>query len=285
MDSTTEATLISKLESTDLTNIQSLFSSYLHPFTSLLNSQYPNSKSKRPSKTLVDTASHSTTRSLAKQFLPFLNKTLCVIPKRLSESPKISIQSALELFHIYKLCLNCLDSISSQLSCKPYSVHIQRVRLTHCFQAWERYKDAEIEGLSVLESLRGIQSGVSGAKGTKAKGKFVPELNKESVDQDFALLVVEIVVALVKCTSTSQSKEEADYCRVLTLVDEVSPWFRVVDANKNEKMHMVLVTCLSRCAVFLVEELRCFNGRLVHKFCLATFTEHSKSSMKDPMYK
>ncbi|KAF5936002.1 hypothetical protein HYC85_027131 [Camellia sinensis] len=112
------------------------------------------------------------------------------------------------------------------LSCKPYSFHIQRARLIHCFEAWGRYGDAEIEGFSVLESLRGIEIGGTGSKLVKKKFQYVPNLGNESVDHEFAFLDVEIVVTLVKCVSMKQSKEEGHYRRVLTLVDEVSPWFR-----------------------------------------------------------
>ena len=99
--------------------------------------------------------------------------------------------------------------------------------MIHCFETWSRYRDAQDEGFSTLESLGGIEIGGKGSKAVK-KGKYVPGLGKECVDSDFALLVVEIVVTLVKCVAMSQSKEEEDYRRVMVLVDEVTPWFRCV---------------------------------------------------------
>ncbi|CAL5410683.1 unnamed protein product [Camellia sinensis] len=124
-----------------------------------------------------------------------------------------------------------LSNPQTPLSCKPYSFHIQRARLIHCFEAWGRYGDAEIEGFSVLESLRGIEIGGTGSKLVKKKFQYVPNLGNESVDHEFAFLDVEIVVTLVKCVSMKQSKEEGHYRRVLTLVDEVSPWFSALSES------------------------------------------------------
>ncbi|KAL7205879.1 hypothetical protein ACSBR2_018738 [Camellia fascicularis] len=289
MDSDAESSLISKLQSSDLHQLLHLFSDYLRPFTDLNTTTTTTTttkpkRSKKPSNAAAEDH-QSSLRSLAKKFLSFLNRSLSLIPKRLSETPKLDPQFALQLFTTYKLCLNCLQLISSQLSCKPYSVHIQRVRLIHCFEAWGRYGDAEIEGFSVLESLWGIEIGVTGSKLVKKKFQYVPDLGNESVDHEFAFLVVEIVVTLVKCVSMKQSKEEGHYRRVLTLVDEVSPWFRVLDASAHEKLHRMLVTYLSKCTLFLVGELTCFNKDLLCEVCSATFAEYSKSNMKDQLPK
>ncbi|GMP71164.1 hypothetical protein CsSME_00029689 [Camellia sinensis var. sinensis] len=131
------------------------------------------------------------------------------------------------------------------LSCKPYSFHIQRARLIHCFEAWGRYGDAEIEGFSVLESLRGIEIGGTGSKLVKKKFQYVPNLGNESVDHEFAFLDVEIVVTLVKCVSMKQSKEEGHYRRVLTLVDEVSPWFRCTAAATDGQQFQTVFNPIS----------------------------------------
>ncbi|XP_028052714.1 separase isoform X2 [Camellia sinensis] len=82
-----------------------------------------------------------------------------------------------------------------------------------------------------------------------------------------------------------QSKEEGHYRRVLTLVDEVSPWFRVLDASAHEKLHRILVTNLSKCTLFLVGDLTCFNKDLLCEVCSATFAEYPKSNMKDQLPK
>lgn len=113
-----------------------------------------------------------------------------------------------------------MDSVSSQLSGKAYAVHLQRVRLVHCYLFWERYGDASREGLSLLQSVCRL-----GGDGNR--NEYVPDMTRENEkDHDFAWLVVEIVVSLVKCAAMDQSKVESDYRRLLVMISEVTPWFR-----------------------------------------------------------
>lgn len=224
MDTTAESGLLHKLQSSkDLAGVYNHFAEYLQPFKPHLE---PKKSSSKTSKTLDST----TTRSLAKQFLPFINKSLSLLPKRITSEAKlhspdrISRDTVLELFTTYRLCLSCLDLVASQLSCKPYMVQGHWLRFVHRLEEWKLYEEAEVEGFSVLESLRGINFG---AKLGKSKTSLVPKLNKENQDRDFALLIVEIVVTLVKCASINQCKEEASYRRILVLVDETAPWFKL----------------------------------------------------------
>ncbi|KAL1827171.1 separase isoform X3 [Daucus carota subsp. sativus] len=273
MDNSPEASdLLSKLESSpDFRNFYTLISSYLLPFTSTLTTSKPSKSSKR----VVDN-----TRALAKQFLPFLNRCLSLIPKRLlSQCPKLDSSSALQLFDSYVVCLNCMDSVSSQLSGKAYAVHLQRVRLVHCYLFWERYGDASREGLSLLQSVCRL-----GGDGNR--NEYVPDMTRENEkDHDFAWLVVEIVVSLVKCVAMDQSKVESDYRRLLVMISEVTPWFRILDANAYEKLHRVHVSYMSKCALILVDDLNDFDDKVARRFCLATFAELAKSSSKDQLFK
>ncbi|XAR49404.1 Separase [Bertholletia excelsa] len=271
----TESALISKLQSADLHHIYRLCSDYLQPFADLnpSKSAQVSKKSKKSSKT-SDEHHQNALRSLAKKFLPFINRALSIIPKRLSENPKVDEQIGLELFETYNLCLNCLSIISSQLACKPYAVHSQRAGLVHCYESWGRYEDAENEGFSVLESLRGIVTADSGSKVVKKRRQFVPHFSKDNSDQSLAFLIVEI-----------QSKEEGDYQRVLVMLDEVTPWLRVLDAKTYEKLHRVLITHLDRCTLLLVGKHMDFDKDLVHRFFMATVTEYSESSIKDQILK
>ncbi|KAF3592824.1 hypothetical protein DY000_02027105 [Brassica cretica] len=83
--------LLSLIESSD--DIFTSFSDYLRPFTS-----------PQPSS-----------RSLGKQFLPFLNKSISLFPKRLSATANPQArESAGDLFRAYELCLDCLESFSAQ---------------------------------------------------------------------------------------------------------------------------------------------------------------------------
>ncbi|KAM1120311.1 hypothetical protein ACFX14_044496 [Malus domestica] len=52
-----------------------------------------------------------TLRSLAKKFLPFLNRALSLLPKRLADPSKLDEEVALELSDIYRLCLYCLTAV------------------------------------------------------------------------------------------------------------------------------------------------------------------------------
>lgn len=60
---------------------------------------------------------------------------------------------------------------------------------------------------------------------------------------------------------------------------------RVVDVDAYEKLQKMLVTYLNKCTLFLVGELASFDGSLVHRFCVLTFSEFRKSSMNDQMEK
>lgn len=122
--------------------------------------------------------------------------------------------------------MDCLELVSSQLSCKPYMVSIQRVRLLYCLEACGFYKEAENEGFGVLEKLRGLDLGEKKKRKEKL-GEFVPNV-VENGDAEFAKLVVEVVVAIVKCVALRQGTAGGDYKKVIRLVDEVAPWFRCV---------------------------------------------------------
>lgn len=88
------------------------------------------------------------------------------------------------------------------------------------------FKEAEAEGFVVLESLNVIVRGGLKSKLRKSKARLVPELNEESMDRELAAIVLEIVVTLVKCATKRRSKMDADYWRVISLVNESEPWFK-----------------------------------------------------------
>lgn len=199
--SPTEASLISKLQSSDSTGIYALVSDYLRPFSDLNNSN--------SNQTLI--------RSLAKRFLPFLNTSLSILPKRL---PRISTTNSNiidEFFLVYSLCLDCLDVVSSQLASKPFQVHFQRLRFIHCSEDCSRLRHAEAECLAVLDKLRSV----------KRKGKILPEIDKDGGDdKDLCSLVVQIVVSMVRCAAADPGEDDGQFRRVLQLVEEVRPWLR-----------------------------------------------------------
>ncbi|KAG2405983.1 uncharacterized protein HKW66_Vig0052380 [Vigna angularis] len=142
MAAPSESSLISKLQSSETPGIHALVSDYLHPLADLK----PTKKSK-PDPTII--------RSLAKRFLSFLNSSLSILPKHLPELSKSKDSVlVLELLRVYRLCLDCLDTVASQLATKPFSVEFQRLRLMHCLESCVLFAEAEVEGLGLLERLR-----------------------------------------------------------------------------------------------------------------------------------
>ena len=97
-----------------------------------------------------------------------------------------------------------------------------------CLEAYGRVDDAEAEGLRLLEKLR------STSKLGKRKGKILPEVDKGGVgdkDKDLCLLIVEIVVALVRCAAVGPCKDDGPFRRVRDLVEGVRPWLRYLSVN------------------------------------------------------
>lgn len=86
----------------------------------------------------------------------------------------------------------------------------------------------ECEGLTVLKVLRENAIGKikKEVKKSRSTQLLLPQLDGEYVDQEFALLVVEIVVTLVKCASLIQNKAVHEYDGLLDLVKEVVPWLK-----------------------------------------------------------
>ncbi|KAL0890878.1 hypothetical protein Bca101_014861 [Brassica carinata] len=258
MSSSDDLRLLSLIESSD--DIFTSFSDYLRPFTS------PQPSSRKQDRL----------RSLGKQFLPFLNKSISLFPKRLSASPnpEEARESAGDLFRAYELCLDCLESFSAQLACKPHTLQLQRVRMIHCLDAWGFHESAVAQGFKVLEKLRGSEVG----------SKLLPEV-KEG-EAELAMVLVEAVAAIFKGVAMSKKIDDDPYKTVLLLLEEIRDWFRVLDAKAYEKLQRVLVTNLGKCALSLVREAERFDGDLVRSFCDATVKEHYKFALsKDRVFK
>ncbi|KAI9161744.1 hypothetical protein LWI28_020315 [Acer negundo] len=235
MASKTEASLLSKLESSNSTPIYSLFSDYRRPFSDV------NEKN----QTLIP--------KLASKFLSFLKKSLAIIPDRLSDSSNKDHtqhqQLTNELFNVFRLCLDCLDLISSQLSYKPYLILVHRVSFVYCLESYRKYEDAESEEFGVLKRFRDL------------------DFNGKSSNSEFARVFLDAVAATVKCAALWKTNVV------------------VLDANEYDKLHGMLMTYLHECSLFFAGELVCFNGDLLCAFTKVTLTEYAKSSMKDQMYK
>ncbi|CAN1228737.1 ESP1 [Linum grandiflorum] len=275
-----EDSLISILQSSTSPPIFSPFSDYLHPFADFRTS---NSRARKKDQTVI--------RPLAKQFAPFLNRCLTVLGKRFStlkpEAPpplpegKAPPDYVLELFRTFRLCVDCVEVVSSQLASKPYSVYLQSYKLLCCMLGWGMYEEVQDVAFGVLERLRDLDFGAE-KNGSKA-GKFLPAVVKGGDDAVFARLVVEVVIVVVKCLALGRSAVDDDYRKVMTLVEEVKPWFRVLEANTYQSKDMAMITYIAICAQHLVGKLSNLNGGLVSAFCLMTLDWYVKSSLKDQM--
>ena len=232
MDAPTQASFIlSKLKDYDFDDIYSLFSDFLQPFST--KSQNPNKKPSRTKKPSTSSTS-SSIRSLAKTFDVFVKPCLSLLPKLLwdsSKHPKTS-EFVNQLFDCYKLCLNCLEIMSSELAGASYSVHLQRGRYVDCLMRWEKYEDAIDEGFRVLKDLGGVK--FEGCRWKVSIGKLLPVLNDCNVDKDgkvdgdFALLIVRLAVTVAQSVSLSKVKDAHQYNHLLILLKEVQPWFGCV---------------------------------------------------------
>ncbi|CAN1164546.1 ESP1 [Linum perenne] len=283
-----EDTLISILESSTSLPIFSPFSDYLQPFSDLRN---PKSNSRRPKP--QDSYSHTLVRQLAKRFALFLQRCLSVLAKRLSNtlkpngSPSPEGQSPpefiLELLRTYRLCLDCLELVSSELACKPYSLYLRSARLLSCMLDWGLYEEAKDVAFGVLERLRVLDFGAK-KSGSKA-GKLLPAVVQGGDDAVYARLVVEVAIAVVKCLALGQSAVDDDYRTVITLAEEVKPWFSVLDANTYHSKDIAMITYIDKCAQYLIGKFSNFNGGLVSAFCLMTLEWYARSSVKNQMFK
>ncbi|KAE8690720.1 separase-like isoform X2 [Hibiscus syriacus] len=266
MATPTESSILSDLQTAgDSKIIHSLVSDYLRPIYTLANS-----KKKKPDEAAV--------RSLAKQFLSFISKSFPIIYKRIYiQNPTEQQKSSLgDFFETYRLCITCLEFVSSQIAGGAHLVQIQRLKLVYCLHSWGRYDDGESEALRVLERLRGE---------AKSKGEVVPNIDVAGGDSKFGSIVVEAVASVVKNVAMGHSKDYGKYERVLALVEQVRPWCRALDSDVVEKSHNVLVTFLGRCCRFLVEEINHFGLELVRRFCIECLAEYARSMMKDQVYK
>ncbi|VFQ59063.1 unnamed protein product [Cuscuta campestris] len=252
------------------------FSNYLHEFSTI----------SKPNKSSKSGENFTAIRALCKRFLPFLNKALGLLPKRLSETSKISKESASHLLDVYRLCLNCLDLVASQLDAKPHSVELQKLRFVRYLVEWERYQEAEGEAFCILESLqRDCCQGEEAKSVVSKRRELLPPFNEENVDQEYALMVLDIAVTLVKCAWMKQSKDASDYDRILDLVNEALPWLKVIEANASDKMHQMLLKYLSRIALFMADNLACFGGHLVCMYCQQIFDLYRRSSQRGEVWK
>ena len=112
--------------------------------------------------------------------------------------------------------MDCLESFSAQLACKPHTVQLQRLRMVYCLDAWGFHESVNTQAFKVLEKLRG--SGV--------KSPLLPEV--KDGEAELGMVLVEAVTAIFKAVAMSQQRDDKMYRKVVVLLDEVRAWFRLV---------------------------------------------------------
>ncbi|PIA27894.1 hypothetical protein AQUCO_07400019v1 [Aquilegia coerulea] len=284
-DSLTDSSLISRLENSNYTNVRQDFLKHLNPFSNFL-SRKKTLKKKKENEDKI--------RLLGIQFLPFLKLTIKLLPDLLISLQKSSERGnkediASELFDVYEFCLECLSLIFASNEVQMVSINVQKVRLLRCYAIWRRFIDAEIQGFRILSSLRRpvTVNNLSIKKKKKIEEEFfLPDvLLGEKENPDLALVVVDTVICLIKCSYNIQRKDDAVHQRVLLLVDQVRPWFRVLDSKSFERAHYNFLSNLYNCALFMLRSDSCLDENLVCKFCMTTLIEYSNSSQKDQFFK
>ncbi|EEC74078.1 hypothetical protein OsI_09098 [Oryza sativa Indica Group] len=272
--------------------LTSRFAAYLEPFSPYLPTLNPSAKppAKRTAKQRKQQPpppppDAATVRPLAKRFLPFLCRALQVLPPLLRPNPSSGDAGCTdELLDVYALLLDCLAVISACLAGKPYSVLLQRGRFVCCLESRGHYARAEADAAATLDSLRSVLSVPTASKSRRAATASFASLlpdpgisGEAGADPEVTILAIELTVCFANCASKCKVKEAAPYERVVSLVDQLQPWLRILAEDVSRKYLTLLVNALSRCAILLVAEYSVFNTNLVCEFCRATLGECMKA--------
>ncbi|KAM0953179.1 putative separase [Dioscorea sansibarensis] len=266
--------LLALLEGSDYRGLHRRFSSFLKPFHSFLSST-ATSKSTRKDKKI---------RDLCSKYLPFLNSLIKILSKQCSQPPKSTADRdamAAELFSVYRLYIDCMSCVAPALVLKPYSDILWRVSYLRRLCEWGRYRETEEEGLAVLSELRSRIGGDA--------AKLLPEPQGDFENPELAADVVHVVSRMARCAYGKESFHEADYRRVLTLLDQVRPWIseigKLADSEVSEKLLGTIVWELYHCTLFIMEHFSNFNEDMLCSFCMETLAECLKSSRKPDLVK
>uniref|UniRef100_A0A0E0K5Q9 Separase-like TPR repeats region domain-containing protein n=1 Tax=Oryza punctata TaxID=4537 RepID=A0A0E0K5Q9_ORYPU len=229
--------------------LRSRFVAYLEPFSPYLPTQNPSAKPP-PKRTAKQTKQRqqqqpppdaATVRPLAKRFLPFLCRALQVLPPLLRPNPSSGDAGCTdELLDVYALLLDCLAVISACLVGKPYSVLLQRGRFVCCLESRGHYARAEADAAATLDSLRSALSVPTASKSRRAASvaSLLPDpgiSGEAGADPEITILAIELTVCFANCASKGKVKEAAPYERVVSLVDQLQPWLRILAEDVSRK--------------------------------------------------
>jgi separase len=153
-----------------------------------------------------------------------------------------------------------------------------------CLESRGHYARAEADAAATLDSLRSVLSVPTASKSRRAATASFASLlpdpgisGEAGADPEVTILAIELTVCFANCASKCKVKEAAPYERVVSLVDQLQPWLRILAEDVSRKYLTLLVNALSRCAILLVAEYSVFNTNLVCEFCRATLGECMKA--------
>ncbi|XP_020517182.1 separase isoform X2 [Amborella trichopoda] len=221
-------------------------------------------------------------RPLAKCFVSSLSRLLKVLPETLKTCPSPITCETLawskELFKIYEMTITCISRILPCLDWKPYGLDQQRLLLARRRQIWGYYNEAKVLCYQVLE---GLQPGVTRDLCRDEVGACLLPDEVEKHESGLASLIVETVFCIVNCMYESKCVDSAAYRQILSLINLVRPWLRVLTFANMEKLHGALLHALYKCTLFIVKENTNFEGDLVDCFSKLILAEYQQSPMND----
>ncbi|KAJ3694888.1 hypothetical protein LUZ60_000265 [Juncus effusus] len=271
MDSTASFLLESLQSKTLAHDLYTQFSNYLKPITSLKQKHLP--------------AGSDPIRPLAKKFLSFLCKLVSLLRSLLHKKPNCGANQERErdetLLVIFKLTIDCINSLSPCLVGKSYEVHLIRVSFVSCLETCEKYEQAEKEAALVLKDLVSVLVPAKTAvTDLDAKWTVPDPKTVGSNDSEITTMFMKIIVCFANCAYKTKSKSFDCYRRIIKLVEQVQPWIQILDKEASRNNRLYIKNALYGCTSFLSSEFKSFDLDLVKDFCFMFLKECSKISIE-----
>lgn len=265
------ATILAKAEGHDVAGLHKQVAGYLKPLLEFVNGK--ENKKNTPEI-------HRLAKRYVPNFLVPLLKVCCNnLTKGISETDELSQSRADELFKTLKLALDCLETLRPCLVGSPYEIETQQYWMVRRLMAWKRFTEAQEECWNTLDKLK--RNLFSGAK---EKDKYDVHLYGEQAagsDPSLAGLILGLVMDLIICIGESRPNDAETLEKVPLLVDQLTPWRRVLDKNSAEKHNSMLFKGLQKCIEFMAKEPSNFNPKLIRNISILALKNCAYSSVKD----
>lgn len=265
------ATILAKAEGHDVAGLHKQVAGYLKPLLEFINGK--ENKKNTPEI-------HRLAKRYVPNFLVPLLKVCCNnLTKGISETDELSQSRADELFKTLKLALDCLEALRPCLVGSPYEIETQQYWMVRRLMAWKRFNEAREECWNTLDKLK--RNLFSAAK---EKDKYDVHLYGEQAagsDPSLAGLILGLVMDLIICIGESRPNDAETLEKVPLLVDQLTPWRRVLDNHSAEKHNSMLFKGLQKCIEFMAKEPSNFNPKLIRNISILALKNCAYSSVKD----